>query len=161
MTTTFAASVNPATKRGRDSNFSPVGRLNDMTASRNPTPWTWHPHMPGVTIAWLADANGVSVKTISRWRLLSSITDVDLSSLTAELGLEMALIRPAGGTMPMWCRMAIAEFAWQGASYDHLAEMFHCGKSTIWRCVKGRSCGFAPLSGQRLLTKQQQAPIQS
>ena len=61
--------------------------------------------------------------------------------------------------MPLWSRMAIVEFAWRGASYDELATKFQCGKSTVWRCVKGQSGGFAPLSGQRLLTRQQQAPV--
>ena len=75
--------------------------------------------------------------------------------MKAELGLEMALIRPTAGVMPLWSRMAIAEFAWQGASYVDLATMFQCSKSTVWRCVKGMWGGFAPLSGQRLLTRQQ------
>ena len=83
--------------------------------------------------------------------------DADLNSITAEMGLMMAELRRPGSVLPLWSRMAIAEFAWQGASYDELATKFQCGKSTVWRCVKGRSGGFAPLSGQRLLTMQQQA----
>ena len=127
-----------------------------MKAQRNPSPWTWHPHLPGVTTAWLAVANGVTVRTINRWRRLSDPADIDLSFLTAETGLEMALLRPAGRAMPMWSRMAIAEYASQGASYVDLALMFQCAKSTVWRSVKRWPVGYAPLSGTRVLTEQQQ-----
>jgi transposase len=71
----------------------------------------------------------------------------------------MALIRPKGTVMPMWSRMAIAEAAHNGATYEELAEMFRCGKSTVWRCVKRWPGGFAPLSGRRLLTAQQRARV--
>ena len=125
----------------------------------NPIPWTWHPHLPGVTTSWLAHANGVAVKTIARWRLKSSPVDVDLTILTAETGLKMALIRPAKRLLPVWSRMAIAEYARRGVSYAELAVMFQCGESTVWRCVKRWPGGFAPLSGRRLLTAQQQAPV--
>ena len=125
----------------------------------NPTPWTWHPHLPGVTTSWLAHANGVTVKTIERWRKRASPAEVDLSTLTAETGLEMAIIRPVGRVMPMWSRMAVAEYARRGMNYAELATMFRCGKSTVWRCVKRWPSGFAPLSGRRLLTPQQQAQV--
>ena len=122
-------------------------------------PWTWHPHLPGVTTSWLAHANGVTVKTIERWRQKASPADVDLSILTAETGLEMATIRPARCLMPVWSRMAVAEYARRGESYAELATMFRCGKSTVWRCVRRWPGGFAPLSGRRLLTVQQQAKV--
>ena len=122
-------------------------------------PWTYHPHMPGVTTSWLAHANGVTVKTIERWRQKSSPADVDLTILTAETGLQMALIRPAKFLLPVWSRMAIAEYARRGVSYAELATMFRCGKSTVWRCVRRWPGGFAPLSGRRLLTPQQLAPV--
>ena len=124
-----------------------------------PVPWTWHPHLPGVTTSWLAHANGVTVKTIERWRLKSSTADVDLTILTAEVGLEMAQIRPARCMMTVWSRMAVAEYARRGASYTELATMFQCGLSTVWRCVRRWPGGFAPLSGRRLLTVQQLAPV--
>lgn len=122
-------------------------------------PWTWHPHLPGVTTSWLAHANGVSVKTIVRWRLKSGPGDVDLTMLNAEVGLKMAMIRPPKCLMPVWSRMAVAEYARRGVSYAELATMFRCGKSTVWRCVRRWPGGFAPLSGKRLLTSQQLAPV--
>ena len=127
--------------------------------SINPAPWTWHPHMPGVTTSWLAHANGVTVKTIERWRKRTDPAQVDLTGITAETGLEMAVMRTAGCVMSMWSRMAIAEYARQGMNYLELAAMFRCGKSTVWRCVKGWPGGFAPLSGRRLLTLQQQTKV--
>ena len=130
--------------------------MNSTPPVPTPTPWTFHPHLPGVTTSWLAVANGVSARTIHRWRTRTSPADVDLSLLTLETGLAMSLLRPAGSVMPMWSRMAIAEHASQGASYVELASMFRCGKSTVWRSVKRWPEGFAPLSGKRLLTKQQQ-----
>lgn len=137
-----------ATQHKRDSN----------RASKTPTPWTWHPHLPGVTTAWLAYANGVTIKTIDRWKCKSSPADVELSHMNAEIGLQMALLRPPGTVMPMWSRMAIAEYASNGASYAELAATFKCGKSTVWRCVKRWPGGFALLSGRRVLSRQQMAP---
>jgi transposase len=115
--------------------------------------------LPGVTAAWLAHANGVTVKTIERWKQQSDPADVDLTILTPELGLEMALLRPPGSIMPMWSRMAMAEYAANGMTYAELSELFRCGKSTVWRCVKRWPGGYAPLSGKRLLTPQQRAPV--
>lgn len=126
-----------------------------------PVPWTWHPHLPGVTTSWLAHANGVTVKTIARWRLKSSRADVDLTILTAEVGLEMAMMRPPRCLLPVWSRMAVAEYARGGVSYVDLATMFRCGLTTVWRCVKRWPGGFAPLSGRRLLTPQQLAQVPS
>ena len=103
----------------------------------------------------------MSVKTIERWRLKLSAADVDLTILTAEAGLEMALIRPAKCLLPVWSRMAVAEYARGGVSYADLATMFRCGLTTVWRCVKRWPGGFAPLSGKRLLTAQQLASIAS
>lgn len=125
----------------------------------NLTPWTWHPCTPGVTSAWLAHANGVSVKTIQRWRDRADLPPVDLSSMTAEMGLEMALLRPPGCVLPMWSRMAMAEFARRGASYAELAKLFQCGISTVWRCVTGKTSGFTVLSGRRRLTQQQRSAV--
>ena len=122
-------------------------------------PWTWHPHLPGVTTSWLAHANGVSVKTIGRWRLKSSPADVDLAILTAEIGLEMAMVRPARCMLTVWSRMAVAEYARRGVSYADLATMFRCGLTTVCRCVRRWPGGFAPLSGRRLLTAQQLAQV--
>ena len=157
MIQTFAAYVEAVMQRGPEWNFSWSEKDSSMSAIRNPTPWTWHPHMPGVTTSWLAAANGVTVRTINRWRKRASPADVNLSMLSAEIGLAMSLLRPAGYVMPLWSRMAIADYASKGASYVELAVMFRCGKSTVWRCVKRWPEGFAPLSGKRVLTKQQQS----
>ena len=135
--------------------------VNNSTGIPNPNPWTWHPHLPGVTTAWLAQANGVSVRTIMRWQQRTNPADADVSSMTAELGCAMATLRRPGSMLPLWSRMAIAELARRGASYKELARRFQCGESTVWRCVKGRSGSFAPLSGQRLLTGQQLDPAPS
>ena len=129
--------------------------VNNSDGVRSPTPWTWHPHLPGVTKAWLAHVNGVSVKTISRWRERSDPADVDLTSITAEVGLAMAEFRRPGSLLPLWSRMAIAELAWAGISYAELASQFRCGRSTIWRCIKGRTRTYQALSGLRRLTRQQ------
>jgi hypothetical protein len=115
--------------------------------------------LPGVTTAWLAHANGVTERTIERWKQQSDPAEVDLTILTPELGLEMALLRPSGSIMPMWSRMAIAEYAANGMTYAELSELFRCGKCTVWRCVKRWPGGYAPLSGKRLLSKQQRAPV--
>ena len=112
-----------------------------------------------MTTSWLAHANGVTVKTIARWRQKTSPADVDLTILTAEAGLEMALIRPAKCLLPVWSRMAVAEYARRGVSYAELATMFRCGLTTVWRCVRRWPGGFAPLSGRRLLTSQQLSPV--
>ena len=145
----------------RETNLSRRLLMNNLNGNQTPNPWTWHPHMPGVTVAWLAQANGVSVRTIRRWRQRYDPAGVDLSSMTAQLGRTMAVLRRPGSMLPLWSRMAIAELAWKGANYRELARQFQCGESTVWRCVKGVSGGFAPLSGQRLHTKQQreQVPI--
>jgi len=132
--------------------------MNNLNGNPTPNPGTWHPHLPGVTTAWLAEANGVSARTIHRWRLRANPAEADVSTMTAQLGHTMAILRKPGSMLPLWSRMAIAELAWGGASYTELARQFRCGESTVWRCVKGWSGGFAPLSGQRLLTRQQLGP---
>lgn len=145
----------------RETNLSRRLLMNNLNGNQTPNPWTWHPHMPGVTTAWLAQANGVSVRTIRRWRQRSNPADVDVSLMTAQVGYAMAVVRRPGGMLPLWSRMAIAELAWGGASYTHLARQFRCSESTVWRCVKRCSGSFAPLSGQRLLSMQQRNPAPS
>ena len=154
-TTTFGAFANRVTRVEPKSNLLRELPVNNSSGNRSPTPWTWHPHLPGVTKAWLAQANGVCVKTISRWRERTDPADVHLNSITAEMGLAMAELRRPGSVLPLWSRMAIAELAWEGASYAELAYKFRCGKSTVWRCVKYESGAYHMLSGIRLLTKQQ------
>jgi transposase-like protein len=158
QTTTFDAFAKPGTVLEVEINLPRGLPVNNLKGSLTPNPWTWHPHLPGVTAAWLAQANGVSVRTIRRWRQQADPADADLCSMTAELGCAMAILRRPGSMLPLWSRMAIAELAWRGASYTKLARQFRCGESTVWRCVKGLSGSFAPLSGQRLLTRQQLDP---
>src|SRR5690554_3177855 len=121
----------------------------------DPLPWAWHPHTLGVTTRWLARVNGVSVWTIQRWRRRNTQLPAALD-LSLELGLAMALARPPRGLMPLWSRMAIAEHAHNGVSYQELAKMFRCSKNTVWRCVTQRSTAFERMSGRRLLSSQQQ-----
>jgi len=109
-----------------------------------------------VTTRWLARANGVSVWTIRRWRRLHPESPPTLNP-TRELGLAMALARPPAGLLPLWSRMAIADYAHHGASYREIAAMFRCSKNTVWRCVRRRPTAFEPLSGRRALTGQQHA----
>lgn len=156
--TTFNALASLETGFEPENNLFKGLLMNNSKGITNPIPWTWHPHLPGVTTAWLAQANGVSVRTIRRWRQQADPADADLCSMTAELGCTMAILRRPGSMLPLWSRMAIAELAWRGANYTELARQFRCGESTIWRCVKGWSGSFAPLSGQRLLTRQQLDP---
>ena len=158
-TRTFDAFASRATRVEPKSNLLRELPVNNSSGNGSPTPWTWHPHLPGVTKAWLAQANGVCVKTISRWRERSSRAEVDLSSMTAQLGQTMAILRRPGSILPLWSRMAIAELAWEGASYAELAYKFRCGRSTVWRCVKYQSEAYHMLSGSRLLMKQQRARI--
>ena len=157
----FGVYAEAVTQRVPELNFPLREKLGSMPNIRNPSPWTWHPHMPGVTTSWLAVANGVTARTINRWRKKANPADVDLSLFTAEIGLEMSLLRPAGSFMPMWSRLAIAEYASKGARYGELAQLFGCGKSTVWRCVKKWPRGFDPLSGKRLLAHQQQRKAMS
>jgi len=77
--------------------------------------------------------------------------------MTAEVGLEMALLRPKRGMLPYWSRMAIAEFAARGASYAELSRMFGVGRSTVYRAVHRASSAYCPLTGRRLLTESQAA----
>ena len=161
QTTTSGSFANPVTRLEPEIDLMREVPVNNSKGSPNPNPWTWHPHLPGVTTAWLARANGVSVKTIRRWRERSNPADADVRSMTAELGCAMATLRRPGSMLPLWARMAIAELASKGVSYTELARQFQCGESTVWRCVKGWSGGFAPLSGQRLLTRKQLDPAPS
>jgi len=126
----------------------------------NLLPWAWHPQTPGVTIRWLARANDVSVWTIRRWRRRYAQPPAALD-LSLELGLAMALARPPRGLMPLWSRMALAEYAHNGVSDQELAKMFRCSKNTVWRCVRQRSTAFERMSGRRLLSSQQQLVAQS
>lgn len=120
----------------------------------DPIPWAWHPHTPGVTVKWLASANGVSVWTIRRWRRKYPPSPVPFVP-SREIGLEMAEIRPPGTVLPLWSRMAIAELAHEGVSYRKLAKMFNCSKSTVWRCVRSRSKVYDQVSGARTLSANQ------
>ena len=71
----------------------------------------------------------------------------------------MALMRPKRGMLPYWSRMAIAELSAQGMTYAAIMTMFGVGRSTVYRAKKGKPRGFAPLSGQRVLTPQQTCPL--
>lgn len=119
--------------------------------------------LPGVTVAWLAHVNDCSPSTIRRAR--SAEQDLDnsafefLSKLTVEQALDMARLRPARGHLPHWSRMAVSEFAKRGASYAELMALFGVGRSTVYRCLHGRSTAYHPLSGRRQLSTSQLAPV--
>lgn len=67
----------------------------------------------------------------------------------------MALQRKARGVLPLWSRMAIAELAAGGATYNELMAMFRVGRSTVYRAVHKVNGPYSPLSGQRILTSTQ------
>lgn len=115
--------------------------------------------LPGVTISWLAKANGRSSSAIARARHrcggLSGEAIALVACMTPELAVAMAEFRPRRGMLPYWSRLAIAELASQGMSYASLMELFKVGRSTVYRAIKGKSGGFAPFTGRRLVSRSQ------
>jgi len=120
--------------------------------------------LPGVTNSWIARANGCSVSTVRR-RRLEVVEDARcaelLANLSAETSLLMGRIRAPRGVLPLWSRMAIAEFAARGATYRELMKMFGVGRSTVYRALHRTSTTYAALSGCRQLTEVQARPILS
>lgn len=111
-------------------------------------PRQWAPEMVGVSIPWLARANGVSIRTIERQRAVR--TEIYHNPImTVELAIRMSQVRRYGGFMPIASRLAIATLAHEGKTYKELAEAFACSQSTIWRCVKQWPNSFDALSWKR------------
>lgn len=165
-TRTFDASASPAIKHARRRDLrkslcSLVGTVCEMARSIIPRPFP--ANMPGVTVAWLAKANKCSTRTIRRWRASLLLDDALGSEMVADLttdrAKEMALLRPTRGVLPLWCRLAIADLAARGSTYAELAEAFQVSMSTVRRAAKLAPQTFGLLTGQRLLTKQQAAPL--
>ena len=131
--------------------------------SERTIPRPYPANLPGVTVAWLAQANRCSPNTIRRARSASDEMDSSvhklLSNLTAEQGLEMARLRSPRGQLPLWSRMAIAEYAKRGATYRQLMHLFGVGRSTVYRALHSRTLAYSPLSGHRHLSTSQRAPI--
>lgn len=131
--------------------------------SQRTIPRPYPANLPGVTIAWLARANRCSPNTIRRARAATDAKDDSvhelLSNLSAENGVEMARLRCPRGQLPLWSRMAIAEYARQGATYEQLMHLFGVGRSTVYRALHSRTSTFSPLSGHRHLSASQRAPI--
>ena len=119
--------------------------------------------LPGVSTSWLAKANGRSSSAIARarrsLRCLSEEAVAVVDGMTPELALAMAEFRPRRGMLPYWSRLAIAELASQGMTYATLMELFRVGRSTVYRAIQGQPRGYAPLSGRRVLTALQGAPV--
>jgi hypothetical protein len=121
----------------------------------------YSPHLPGTTVSWLAAANSCSPSTIRRARrdgeaeAEAAAARRFLAELTAERGLAMALIRPKRGLLPLWSRMAIAEFAGRGASYSELMALFQVSRSTVYRSIHRSTTSYNQLSGKRLVTSSQ------
>ncbi len=134
-------------------------RVTPMT-----TPRPYPASLPGVTVEWLARANGCSPRTIRRWRSSPSpdngAIDHLLSQLTPEVAMEMALLRPPRGTLPFWSRLAIAELAQRGATYSELMRLFGVGRSTVYRAIHRPCSAYCLVSGRRLLSPSEAAPIQ-
>ncbi len=119
--------------------------------------------LPGVTVSWLASANGCSRSSITRARTpadsLSAEARAIVSSMTPELALAMVQFRPPRAMLPYWCRLAIAEMASKGIPYTALMQLFRVGRSTVYRAIRGQPRGYAPLSGRRQLTHSQSKPV--
>lgn len=115
--------------------------------------------LPGVTASWLAEAHGCSLATVRRRRQRAAFgcpsSREFLAGMSAEKGLAMALARRPRGVLPLWSRMAIAEYAALGLSYSDLMRMFGIGRSTVYRALHHESTMFCPLSGGRKLTPSQ------
>ena len=133
--------------------------------SKSPFPRTFHPHLPGVTVAWLAHVNGVTPETIRRWRRTTQRDDPAIgefmAQMTLELAARMARLRPGRSLLPFWSRLAIAEYHRMGTDYDTLSRLFRCSRNTIWRALKHESSAFHTLTGERRLTHVQAAPFQA
>lgn len=82
-----------------------------------------------------------------------------VAGMTPDLALAMAEFRPRRGMLPYWSRLALAELASEGATYASLMALFKVGRSTVYRAIKGQPRGYAPFSGQRLLTAVQDQPL--
>lgn len=130
---------------------------------RNTIPRPYPADLPGVTVEWLANANQCSPRSIRRWRSSlpsgNAATAEFLCGLTAEVARDMALLRPRGGILPYWSRMAIAEFSARGATYSQLMRQFRVSRSTIYRAIHQPTFAYCLRSGRRLLTDVQKATL--
>lgn len=120
--------------------------------------------LPGVTYSWIAKTNGCSASTVRRRRgkgVCNNGARAELlATLSAETALLMAHARGPRGVLPLWSRMAMAEFAARGATYDELMKMFGVGRSTVYRALHRTTTTYSALSGCRQLTIAQSRPIQ-
>lgn len=168
-TTTSAASAGPVTQKSQDGSY-PMQKATDArrlcdgkSVPESTVPRAFPVDLPGVTTSWLAKANDRSPSAIARGRRLragnSQGAVAFVVGITPELALAMAHIRPRRGMLPYWSRLAIAELASQGVTYASLMELFRVGRSTIYRAIRGQPRGYAPMSGRRLLTAAQGAPV--
>lgn len=115
----------------------------------------WPADMPGVTVASLAHANGVSQRTI-RWRRAQcEVPTSDMPAIDMELGLSMARHRPKGGHTCLWTRLAIAERVSAGATYREAAEEFGVSVATVGRAVRVGGRGYDLLACTRILSSSQ------
>jgi hypothetical protein len=74
-----------------------------------------------------------------------------------EYGLEMARMR-GRAQLPAWSRLAIAEYSKRGFSRREIAVAFRCSLGTVANILQGKGLGYAPFSGQRILTATQRVP---
>lgn len=149
-----------------------IGRRFDHHDERVPTtmppfdssiPRNLNPHTPGVTASWLAHVAGVSTECIRQRRLRSDSSDPDATTALADLdpltAATWARARPKRGSLPFWCRLAIAELRAQGVAYADLAKLFGCSRTTVWRALRRPGSDYCVLSGRRLLTSGQRAAL--
>lgn len=142
--------------------ISPPRRGEDRTA--------FHAFMllPGLSISFYGAALGRSRSSVASYRAAATkaaksnptITvsvESYLCALAAEDGLRMAQVR-GSAQLPHWSRMAICEYRKRGFSRREIATAFRCSPGTVANVLQGRGTSYAPLSGERRLTKAQQHP---
>jgi hypothetical protein len=139
--------------------------MSDQTASESTFPRSFPVNLPGVTVEWLARANGCSARTVRRHRGTLPPDARAVAPLLTQMGpalaVRMAQLRPPRGVLPLWSRLGIAELAAGGATYAELMAWFGTSRSTVYRAIHCAPAGFSPLTGERMLTTQQAARIDS
>jgi AraC-like DNA-binding protein len=80
-----------------------------------------------------------------------------VASVSPEVGLELAQLRPKRAILPFWSRLAIAAYREAGSDYQTLARLFHCSRNTVRRALKMHAVAYCTITGNRRLTAAQLA----
>ena len=124
--------------------------------------------VPGFSLAFHAATLRSSRTTVAAYRVAAteatrsdpaivSAVDATVRAMRPEHGLQMARLR---GTAQLcyWSRLAICDYRKRGVSRREIAIAFDCSHGTVANVLQGKGQGYNPLSGERRLTKTQQAP---